>query len=100
MQLRYLLFRKKSGIYFIEDRQTKKQESLRTRNRVAAHRIFNAKNEAFLQPAINMQIARAYLSASDPQRKRRFERSITILVRMIMERLGWQVVPGTVAKQG
>ena len=42
----------------------------------------------------------AYLSASDPQRKKRFARSVTILVRMIMERLGWQVVPGTVAKQG
>ncbi len=67
MKLRYLLFRKKSGIYFLEDRQTKKQESLRTRDRVAAHRIFNARNEAYVQPAINMQIARAYLSASDPQ---------------------------------
>ena len=42
----------------------------------------------------------AYLSASDPQRKKRFGRSITILVRMIMERLGWQVVSKKVAKRG
>lgn len=42
----------------------------------------------------------AYLSASDPQRKKRFERSITILVRMIMERLGWKIAPQKAAKQG
>jgi hypothetical protein len=33
---------------------------------VAAQRIFNAKNEAYQQPAINLQIARAYLMAVDP----------------------------------
>jgi integrase len=33
---------------------------------VAAQRIFNAKNESHQQPAINLQIARAYLMAVDP----------------------------------
>lgn len=66
MKLRYRLFRRSSGIYFIEDRITRKQASQKTRDRVAAQRIFNARNEAHLQPAINLQIARAYLMASDP----------------------------------
>ena len=66
MKLRYRLFRRKCGIYFIEDRETGKQESLRTRDKAVAHRILNAKNEAYQQPAINLQIARAYLLASDP----------------------------------
>ena len=34
-----------------------------------------------------------FLAASDPRRKQRFEQSITILVRMTMERLGWRAIP-------
>jgi integrase len=66
MKLRYRLFRRKNGIFFLEDRTTKQQESLRTRIKEAAIRIFHAKNEAYLQPAISLQIARGYLMASDP----------------------------------
>ena len=66
MKLRYRLFQRSSGIFFIEDRISKKQESLKTRDKTAALRIFNARNESHQQPAINLQIARAYLMASDP----------------------------------
>ena len=45
---------------------TRKQASLQTRDHTAAQRIFNAKNESHQQPAINLQIARAYLMAVDP----------------------------------
>lgn len=37
-----------------------------------------------------------FLSTTDPQSKRRFEQSVAIVVRMVMERLGWQVVPQTI----
>jgi hypothetical protein len=43
-----------------------RQESLRTRDRAEAKRLFAAYNEAHEQPAINLQIARAYLTATDP----------------------------------
>ncbi|MBI3852679.1 MAG: hypothetical protein HY298_20685 [Verrucomicrobia bacterium] len=66
MKLRYRLFQRNNGIFFIEDRVTRKQESLRTKLKEAARRIFNARNEAHQQPAINLQIARAYLMVSDP----------------------------------
>lgn len=66
MKLRYRLFQRSNGIYFIEDRVTGKQASLQTRDKTAAQRIFNAKNESHQQPAINLQIARAYLMAVDP----------------------------------
>ena len=66
MKLRYRLFQRSSGIFFLEDRISKKQESLKTREKTAAHRTLNARNEAHEQPAINLQIARAYLMASDP----------------------------------
>jgi hypothetical protein len=35
----------------------------------------------------------AFMSSSDPVQKKRFEQAVTIMVRIIMERLGWQVVP-------
>lgn len=66
VKLRYRLFQRGNGIFFIEDRVTRKQASLQTRDKSAAQRIFNAKNESHQQPAINLQIARAYLMAIDP----------------------------------
>ena len=46
---------------------TGKQESLGTTNRTEAARLSHARNEATHQPLINVQIARAYLVASDAQ---------------------------------
>jgi integrase len=66
MQQQYRLFRR-GGIYYVQDNATGKQESLRTKNRQEAARIFHAKNEAYRQPHLNFQIARAYLTASDPE---------------------------------
>ena len=64
---KFRLFRRASGLWYIEDRQAKTQQSLRTRDETEAHRLLHARNEAHRQPAINIQIARAYLNASDPK---------------------------------
>ena len=40
-----------------------------------------------------------FLSAGDPQRKKRFEQTFAVVVRMIMERLGWELVPKKTAKR-
>jgi hypothetical protein len=66
MKERYLVFQRRNGIFFLEDRLLKKQDSLRTRDKEAARRIGHAKNEALRQPAINLKIAQAYLMAGDP----------------------------------
>jgi hypothetical protein len=66
MKCKYRLFQRRNGIFFIQNNATGKQESLKTRDKTIARRLFNAKNEAYQQPAINLQIARAYLMASDP----------------------------------
>ncbi|HVU27570.1 MAG TPA: tyrosine-type recombinase/integrase [Verrucomicrobiae bacterium] len=65
MKSRYRLFQKRSGIFFLENSVTRKQESLRTRDKTIAVRFLNARNEAQQQPAINLQIAKAYLAATD-----------------------------------
>lgn len=80
---KFRLFRRASGVWYIENKATREQESLRTRDATEAKRLFNAKNEAQRQPAINIQIARAYLTASDP---------------LLVTRT-WQDVMGTLIKQ-
>ena len=68
MRQRFRLYRrKKGGRYYLHDDVTGKQESLGTCDRSTAIRLFHSKNEATKQPAVNLQIARAYLAASDPQ---------------------------------
>jgi len=54
------------GTFYVENVGTKKQESLRTKSRPEALVLLAAKNEAARQPALNLQIARTYLAASDP----------------------------------
>src|SRR5208283_1538246 len=66
MKTRFFVFQRNNGIFFLEDRLLKKQSSLKTRDAETARRICHARNEALRQPAINLQIARAYLMASDP----------------------------------
>ena len=65
MRKRYRLFRR-GNVFWCQDNETGKQESLRTKDRGEADRLFHAKNEAFHQPFINLQIARAYLLVADP----------------------------------
>lgn len=84
MKLQYRLFRRRNGIFFIQNNATGKQESLQTRDKATATRLFHAKNEAHQQPQLNLQIARAYLTASDPA---------------FMQRT-WQVVMGEIITHG
>ena len=65
MKTKFNLFRR-SGVFYIEDTATGKQTSLRTKDETEARSLLNARNEATRQPVLNLQIARAYLTASDP----------------------------------
>ena len=65
MKARYRLFRR-GNVYWAQDNETGKQISLKTKVKAVAQRLLRAKNEAFEQPQLNLQIARAYLVASDP----------------------------------
>ena len=68
MRQRYRLYKRKNGgRFYIHDDVTGKQESLGTHDRATAVRLFHSRQEAEQQPAVNLQIARAYLAASDPQ---------------------------------
>lgn len=68
MKAKYRLIRRnhRSGTYYAVEAISGKRESLKTANKAAALQILNAKNQSTLQTGINLQIARAYLLASDP----------------------------------
>jgi len=65
MKTKFKLFRR-NGVFYTEDTATGKQTSLRTKDETEAKSLLNAKNEAQRQPTLNLHLARAYLTASDP----------------------------------
>ena len=68
MQSRYRLMRRglRNGTFYCVDTITRKRTSLQTIDEDKARQIVQAKNLAERQPAINLQIAKAYLAAADP----------------------------------
>ena len=71
MKQRYGLIHRPWGVFYLKDKVTGEQTSLKTKDKVEAQRLLQAKNEAHVQPALNLQIARAYLSGSDPEMRTR-----------------------------
>ncbi|MCI0537861.1 MAG: hypothetical protein L0Z50_21820 [Verrucomicrobiales bacterium] len=66
MKQRYRVFRRGWGTYYCEDLLTKKQESLKTRDKAEAFRLVAAKNETEQAPAFSLHLARVYWKAGDP----------------------------------
>ena len=54
-------------MFYCEDTTTGKQQSLRTNDEEEANTLLHSKNEARRQPVLNLQIARTYLAATDPE---------------------------------
>jgi len=66
MKNRFILYRRKlGGMFYVEDTQTKKQESLGTKNRAEVTALLNARNKSARQPQLNLQIAKAYFTGTD-----------------------------------
>lgn len=61
MQERYRLYQRENGMFYLEERSTKKQESLRTKDKAEALGLAAARNQAHAQPALNVAMARTYL---------------------------------------
>jgi hypothetical protein len=65
MKNRYRLIHRGDRGFYCFDNETGKRFSLETKDRDAAEQIVLAKNQALRQPALNLQIAKAYLAGSD-----------------------------------
>jgi len=66
MKQRYRVFLRPWGVYYCEDLTTKKQETLKTRDKDEAYRIVAARNENEEAPAFSLHLARVYWKAGDP----------------------------------
>lgn len=66
MKSRYRVFRRGWGTFYCEDLVTKKQETLKTRDKDEAYRLVAAKNETEASPAFSLHLARVYWRAGDP----------------------------------
>ena len=67
MKKRYRVFPRPWGVYYCEDIETGKQETLKTRDKNEAYRLVAAKNEDHTAPAFSRQLARVYWKAGDPE---------------------------------
>jgi len=67
MKPQYRMYRRGGGSYYIQNNETGQQESLQTKDKNHATRLLNAKNEAAILAGSNLQVARAYMVASDPK---------------------------------
>jgi hypothetical protein len=66
MKSRFILCRRKlGGIFYVEDTQTKKQESLGAKIRAEATTLLIARNQSARQPQLNLQITKTYLAGTD-----------------------------------
>ena len=66
LKLKFRLYQRGSNGYYIENNETGQQESLHTKDRTEAIRLWNAKNETNFLAGSNLQVSRAYMVASDP----------------------------------
>src|SRR5665213_4635686 len=66
MKQRFTLFRR-AKVFYCQDTTTGQQISLRTKDECEARTLLHSRNEAFRQPILNLQMARTYLSANDPE---------------------------------
>lgn len=66
MKPRFTLFRR-GRTFYCQDTIDGRQTSLRTTDEHEANTLLHARNEAYRQPTLNLHIARAYLSATDPE---------------------------------
>jgi hypothetical protein len=71
MKNRYRVFRRGWGTYYCEDLVTRKQTTLRTRDKDEAYRLVAAKNENEGAPAFSLHLARVYWKAGDPMAAQR-----------------------------
>ncbi len=65
MKTKYTLFRR-GEMFYMQDSATDKQTSLHTKDETEAKSLLEACNAAQRQPVLNLHLARAYLTASDP----------------------------------
>ena len=61
------LVRRPWGVYYIKNKATGEQTSLKTSDKAEAQRLLQARNDSENQPHFNLALARVYMNGSDPK---------------------------------
>ena len=67
MKQRFGLIKRRWGVYYLKNKSTDEQTSLKTRNEDEARRLLQGHNEAESQPHFNLALARVYMNGADPK---------------------------------
>jgi integrase len=68
MKSAYRMYRRKrTGVFYIQNNQTREQQSLGTKDEAEAQRLLDVKNQVQQTPALNLQLGRAYITHADPK---------------------------------
>lgn len=67
MKQRFGLIKRPWGVYYLKDKITGEQTSLKTNNKEEALRLLQARNETKAQPHLNLALARVYMNGADPE---------------------------------
>jgi integrase len=67
MKQQFGLIKRPWGVYYLKNKTTGEQTSLKTRKRHEAERFLQAHNESQNQPQFNLALARVYINGADPK---------------------------------
>jgi integrase len=67
MKQQFGLIKRPWGVFYIKDKTTGEQTSLKTRDKDEAQRLLQARNDAVSQPHFNLALARVYINGADPK---------------------------------
>src|SRR6266481_1406177 len=67
MKQQFGLIKRPWGVYYLKNKTTGEQTSLKTRDRAEAERLLQAYNETKSQPHFNLALARVYMNGADPK---------------------------------
>jgi hypothetical protein len=67
MKQQFGLIRRPWGVFYLKNKITGGQTSLKTRDPVEAKRLLQAQNDAQSQPQFKLALARVYLNGADPK---------------------------------
>lgn len=67
MKQAFGLIRRPWGVFYLKNKITGQQTTLKTSDKVEAQRILQAHNESECQPHFNLSLARVYLNGADPK---------------------------------
>jgi integrase len=67
MKQAFGLVRRPWGVFYLKNKTTGEQKSLKTSDKFEAQRILQAHNETKIQPYFNLSLARVYLNGADPK---------------------------------